>query len=407
MSRPMEPKLPEEAKPFRPRDTRRAVARALGRVLAAARESGLQVKVPDHLESPVLKNRRAAQNLRQALSGESASQVRTIEGILAEARIEVHRSAPAALSRAQEALSALDAWTVPPALRRLEADLRAEVLGQIANAYRILGSFEEATRSFELARLWAKSGSLDPLITANLDGLESNYISEGGDFERAHRLVRDAMAIYRDLGDLGNVTLCRGRLARNYYLAGRLQLALTACLPTLSARGCAKAPLTGYLAALSLIANVYLERGEHHRALICNQSYVSAVRSLGLNLALLRGRWHEGLALLHLREPHRAAEVLEPTRQELVHQGLFEEAVNVSLDLAQAYSFTWHGKYSQSRIAREVLGAVDPRALSPGCASALSNWVSAALAGRASEDLIRDARYKVKRWNSNAGGRRS
>lgn len=124
------------------------------------------------------------------------------ERLLEECTQVERRDPAAAVDLAELALAVVDHLD-PEALgeERL-ADFRATALAALGNARRLAKDFDGAREAFREAWQALREGSGDPFEQAALVSREANLLCDLGDFEEAARLLEQALALYREGGDL-------------------------------------------------------------------------------------------------------------------------------------------------------------------------------------------------------------
>lgn len=101
--------------------------------------------------------------------------------------------------------------------RAVLEDLRSEIWAAIGNARRIRGHLGEAGAAFELARGHSRSGTGDPLESAELANLYGTYLRDSDRIDAARTQYDEAVGFYRDLGDRhleGRTLISRALLER-------------------------------------------------------------------------------------------------------------------------------------------------------------------------------------------------
>jgi tetratricopeptide (TPR) repeat protein len=311
------------------------------------------------------------------------------------ARSLVHASPRGSLARATSAIATLTCWEPPNALRRLAADLMAEALAWRGNAERIADLHPEAGSTLEAARQWSSRGSQDPLLTALLLRMQATLDIELRRFDSSFLGFRQAEEIYRELEDWPQLSQTLLQRSRASYLnqdpKGAFETVETA-LRLLNRLG---APAVDRLNAMSVLAHALEDLNLCHRALLLAELFAKLARQVDLPVPGLRGDWLQGRLLTRIGEPEAAIPLLETARQGFLAESLFLDAALLSLDLAYAYSFTWHGGYRQRQLAREMLPVFQHHALPGEAAAACSLWAHAALDVGADRALLERVRAEL------------
>lgn len=122
---------------------------------------------------------------------------------LLEECAQVERRDPAtAVDLAELALAVIDHLDPEAFGEERLADFRATALAALGNARRLAKDFDGAREAFRQAWEALKQGSEDPIEQAALVSREANLCCDLGDFEEAAQLLEQALALYREGGDL-------------------------------------------------------------------------------------------------------------------------------------------------------------------------------------------------------------
>jgi tetratricopeptide (TPR) repeat protein len=211
------------------------------------------------------------------------------------------------------------------------ADLQARALGELANAYRILGLNDQASAALSEAFDRLLFGSRDPFLRSHLDELEAAQLAEV-DPETALERLSCSIDLYRSLGD-GHLA-GRVRIAQSIYMAltGKPEEALR-----LNAEGLARIDRRR--------DPLLLKTGLHNRLLLLlgmgrqeeARQTLAQCRGLGfraLCAVTVRLWWMEGRVCQSLGELEPAEEKLDWARCGLAVLDLLYYAGVASLDLA-------------------------------------------------------------------------
>jgi tetratricopeptide (TPR) repeat protein len=109
---------------------------------------------------------------------------------------------PAAMIRDAEAARKL-AFLVPPPRygKRVTADLRARVLAELGNAYRVADDLGMAGDTLAEAAAWARRGTGDARLLARVGDLAASLYADNRRFDEAIEVLVRVQAFYEQLGD--------------------------------------------------------------------------------------------------------------------------------------------------------------------------------------------------------------
>ncbi|HWM91021.1 MAG TPA: hypothetical protein VN493_09660 [Thermoanaerobaculia bacterium] len=241
---------------------------------------------------------------------------------------------PAGMIRDAEAARTL-VFLVP--LRRygkkVAADLRARVLAELGNAYRVADDLDMAGDTLADAAAWARRGTGDPRLLARVGDLAASLHADSRRFEEAIRVIARVRSFYEQLGDYhraGRALIKQGIFTRE---SGKPleAMALFACgLKCLEPGRDPNLELT----AVHGLAYCLHEAGcsaEARELLIENQSLYE---SLAEPLKTVRLRWLEGKIAFALGDDLEAEVALRTARHGYQKAGKYYDVALVSLDLA-------------------------------------------------------------------------
>lgn len=207
----------------------------------------------------------------------------------------------------------------------------------LGNAWRILGDFWQAEQAFQNAEQHFADGWLDPLDDALLLTLKASLRRAQRRFEEAHRMLDEAIAIYREVNEphlQGRALMKKGL---TWQLQGELQEAIT-CL-----RNCLFL-LDGNQEARVLVAaqaNLILclhDSGQSRAAAALIPEARQLLLEVGKRGDLLRLRWTEGRVLAALQRNAEAEAAFLEVREGFVDDRAAYDAALVCLDLAALYA---------------------------------------------------------------------
>lgn len=220
---------------------------------------------------------------------------------------------------------------------RLEADLRAQAWGNLANTQRILGAFNDAEEAWaESDRHWL-GGTADPLLEADLAAKRGSLYFDQKKLPEATALVTNAVALRDKLNEphlaakarilLGFVLNRSGDPGSALEVSSRASLDLDFGLE----------PEVGF--ALVHNALIYLEAdGDLRTALLGSRATRWLYQIAGSPLLQHRASWMRGRLTLADGEPDRAVPELEEAKRGFLSLDLPYPAALAGLELALAYA---------------------------------------------------------------------
>lgn len=273
------------------------------------------------------------------------------------------------------------------------ADLEARAVGTLANAERVVGNLDAAEAGFAEAGRLLAAGSRDPLSRAYLLRLQATLRRAQGRCEESLRLLDQAAAIYRWLGDR--------------HLEGRIMLQRAALFEEDDPRQAADLMRRGLaaidvrreprleLVALHDLAVVHHRAGDLDAAAALLPRVAAAAGRVGGRLDRLRLRWLAAQIAVDRGDEAAAAE-LAAVRDALLAEGLPLDALLAALDLAGHHLA--RGSSAQARrLAEELVPLVASRPLDRQTLAALLLFQQAALLGHATVALVRATAARLRR----------
>lgn len=232
------------------------------------------------------------------------------------------------------------------------ADLRARVLGELANAQRVADNLFAAEDALGRAILWARRGTRDPLVVARLADLNASLLSDQRRFSEAIEVLGRVHRLYKELREdhLAGRALIKKGIFTGYNDEPRKAIAL------LSEGLCLVNPGREpglILSAFNTLAWNLVECGLYRKARIMLWRTRWLYREDGNKLNLLRVRWLEGRVYAGLEELDRAEGALQTTRRGFKRVGKTYDAALVSLDLAMLWAR--QGKRAETRVLAQEL----------------------------------------------------
>jgi tetratricopeptide (TPR) repeat protein len=213
------------------------------------------------------------------------------------------------------------------------ADLKARAWAALGNAKRVAEDFEGARLAFKEAWRLLEIGTGDPIERARLIDLESSYLKDIGEFERAESFLEQALGIFRKAGKLyeqGRILFKMGDAIGYVYpergiahLRRALALIDTVREPFLK------------LCALHGLARFLCDLDQPEEALAVLERARPLFNQFPDDLIQLRFHWVEAQIASHLGEYAEAEIMLGQLWEEFRARNLNQEVVLVSIDLAQ------------------------------------------------------------------------
>lgn len=273
------------------------------------------------------------------------------------------------------------------------ADLEARALATLANAERVIGDLAAADAGLVEAGRVLAGGSRDPRARADLLRLQATLRRAQDRRDESLRLLDQAAAIYRWLGDdhdEARTLLQRAALADDEDPRQAAALARRA----LEALDLAREPRLELVAVHNLAG--YLHRaGEIEQAAELLPRAAAAATRLGGRLDRLRHRWLVALIAADRGEAGAERE-LAAVRDAFVAHEMPLDAILASLDLAALHLS--RGRTAETRrVAEEIVPLVAQRPLDRQVLAALLVFQQAARADRATVALARAAGDALRR----------
>jgi len=243
-------------------------------------------------------------------------------------------SDPAGMIRDAEAALRLVSL-VPPRRygKRVAADLRARVLAEVGNAYRVADDLDTAGDTLAEAAAWARRGTGDPSLLARIGDLAASLQTDRRQFEEAIAMLERVRSFYEQLGDhhrAGRALIKQGMAMRE---SGKPLEAIALFASSLKCLEPGRDPNLELTAAHDL-AYCLQEAGcsAQARDLLIEKRYL--YDSLAEPLKMVRLRWLEGKVAFALQEDVEAEAAFREAKSDFIRQSQFFDAALVSLDLA-------------------------------------------------------------------------
>ncbi|HEX4495588.1 MAG TPA: hypothetical protein VIE43_07980 [Thermoanaerobaculia bacterium] len=255
-------------------------------------------------------------------------------------------------------------------------DLKARAWAGMGEARRRLADLRGAEEAFITAEAYIAQGTADSLEEAQILELKAALARDQYRAEDAHRLLDEAIAIYRQYRDahlMGRAFIQKGRVeGKMSDLGGAIQW-LRKGLGLLDPQRDRALDLS---ARHSLMLYLH-ESGRPREARFLLKASKSEFLQHGSPLLILRLRWLEGKIYVALGFPAEAETALVEARQGFVELGLAFIAAGVSLDLAGLYAA--EGRAVEMRqLAEEMLPIFQSRDLRREAIAALIAFQQAA-----------------------------
>ncbi len=256
-----------------------------------------------------------------------------IDRLLARSK-ELRYEDPAGMLGAAEA--ALHLTVLIPGRRygaRVAADLRARVLAELGNAYRVADELLAGEEALAEAASWAKRGTGDLRLTARIGDLAASLLSDQRRFDRAIEVLEHVRGVYASLGDhhlAGRAAISQAIVT---YESGQPRAAILLHLKGLRQIDPQKEP-TLELTAFQGLALCLIDAGHPVEARRLVAGARRAYLQDGSRLNRIRLRWLQGKIWLALEMDRRAETAFR--RAKAGYEGLNKpgDAALVSLDLA-------------------------------------------------------------------------
>ena len=226
-------------------------------------------------------------------------------------------------------------FLIPPQRygKKVAADLRARVLAELGNAYRVADDLDTAGDTLAEAATWARRGTGDSRLLARIGDLAASFHADNRRFEEAIAMQEWVRSFYKQLGDHHNVArslISQGLFTRE---AGKPlgAIALYAC--SLKCLEPGRDPNLE-LSAVHDFAYCLHEAGCSAEALKLLTAKRYFYEQLAEPLMMVRLRWLEGKIALALQEDAEAEAAFREARRDFLRQSQSYDAALVSLDLA-------------------------------------------------------------------------
>ncbi len=243
-------------------------------------------------------------------------------------------SDPAGMIRDAEAARKL-VFLVPPRRygRRVTADLRARVLAEVGNAYRVADDLDTAGDTLAEAAAWARRGTGDPRLLAHIGDLSASLHADNRRFSEAIAMLERVRSFYEQLGDYhraGRALISQGIYTRE---SGKPLEAIALYASGLKCLEPGRDPDLE-LTAVHDLAYCLHEAGcsAQARELLNEKRYL--YERLAEPLKMVRLRWLEGKIAFALQEDAEAEVALREARSNFIREHQSFDAALVSLDLA-------------------------------------------------------------------------
>lgn len=217
--------------------------------------------------------------------------------------------------------------------KRVAADLRARVLAEFGNAYRVADDLDTARDKLAEAAAWARRGTRDPRLLARIGDLAASLHADNRRFDEAIAMLEQVRLFYEQLGDYhsaGRALISQGISTRE---SGKPleAIALYACgLKCLEPKRDPNLELT----AVHGLAYCLHEAGcsAQARELLIEKRYL--YERLAEPLNMVRLSWLEGKIAFALGDDVEAEVALRAARQGYQKACKEYDVALVSLDLA-------------------------------------------------------------------------
>ena len=243
-------------------------------------------------------------------------------------------SDPAGMIRDAEAAVKLISLVSPRRYgKKVAADLRARVLAEVGNAYRVADDLDTAGDTLAEAAAWARRGTGDPSLLARIGGLAASLHGDRRQFEEAIALLARVQSFYEELGDhhlAGRALIKQGIFTQE---DGRPLESIVLYASGLKCLEPERDPNLE-LTAVHGLAYCLHEAGcsAQARELLIEKRYL--YERLAEPLKMVRLRWLEGKVAFALQEDMEAEAAFREAKRDFARQDQSFDAALVSLDLA-------------------------------------------------------------------------
>ncbi len=243
-------------------------------------------------------------------------------------------SDPAGMIRDAETARKL-VFLVPPRRygRRVTADLRARVLAEVGNAYRVADDLDTAGDNLAAAAAWARRGTGDPRLLARVGELAASLHADSRRFDEAIVMLEQVRSFYEQLGDYhgaGRASIKQGMFTRE---SGKPLQAITLFACGLKCLEPGR-ELNLELTAVHGLAYCLHESGCSAQARELLAEKRPLYERLAEPLKMIRRRWLEGKIAFALQEDSEAEVAFREARRDFLREHQSFDAALVSLDLA-------------------------------------------------------------------------
>jgi tetratricopeptide (TPR) repeat protein len=283
----------------------------------------------------------------------------------------------------------------------LHFDRRAQVWGELANAWRVNEGFQEAEEALETARSFLEQGTGDPMLAARIDDLEASLRKAQRRLDEACRLLDRVHRAYMKIGER--------------HLAGRALMKKGITLELQKRPAEALRSLRKAITLIDAERDPQLHAAAHHsilKTLVDSERYAEAGKLLlesdlrrkfsGDPLNLLRLRWVEAKILAGRGRLKDAETVLAEVRHGFLEHRLAYVAAVAGLD--QAEVMLRQGK-KVHELACDILARCEEHAVDPEAVQALVVYEVLCANGVATVRATRTVRDYVEQFQDNPGKR--
>ncbi len=233
--------------------------------------------------------------------------------------------------------------------------IRAEALATLGNAHRVLDEFRIAEECLLAAeQLLDHSGDGDPLLLAEVQSFKASLRLDQREFAEALELTRQALAVFRERGDLPSV----GRLllleAKVVWESGDLEKAAEILRRASGEIDPERQPDLYRMARFNLLTLLVREGPAEEAAALLAEVAPLFANEPAESTHRFRLRWAEGLIARGLGNLHAAEEALVEVQRDLVNRQMGYDAALISIDLGLLYLETGEVERLR-RLASELL----------------------------------------------------
>jgi tetratricopeptide (TPR) repeat protein len=217
------------------------------------------------------------------------------------------------------------------------ADLQAEALANLGNAYRAIGRLPQAQRLLERAAARQDAGSGDPLLEARLAVLTGTLDLDLGQPEAAKLSFRHAIECYLEIGEEHLAGRAMLSLGRCFTMTEELDQAIRFLCHGLEIVNLNREPalaLTGTMALAKALGSA----GRAQEGLALMEPLPEVAAAVAGTAAAARCYWLSGNLLRACDRSTDAEHCLRLAREDFAEQGLPLDAALVCLDLALLFA---------------------------------------------------------------------